>query len=446
MTASNIRTNSWRILFLLFLANLFNFFDRMIPSVVAEPMRKEWGLSDAQLGLAASAFTVVYAIAGLPLGRLADRISRKKILGMGLLCWSVLTGMTGLAWNFASFFLARLAVGVGEACYAPAATSLIGDLFPANKRSRAMGIFMLGLPIGVVLAFFGIGWIVKATGDWKMPFFIAAVPGVLLAMLLFFIREPARGASEPEGQVYRTIENPIRHILAKPTVWWIIVAGTGLNMAAYAANSFIVPLIQRYYHQPIQTAALAAGIILGLSGLIGLTVGATVADRLHRLGRRTRLLYGALSMLVSAVLIWIALSFEQQAFASFVALFSLGWLLQYNFYTCAYPAMQEIVPPNLRATAMAIFFAVLYLFGGAAGPVIVGALSDHAANAAMVQAGATTMTDAFKGIGLREAMIVIPVALTVAGIALVAAMFTFVTDAAQHLPAETLNPAEKSLA
>jgi len=189
--AGNQVANAWRVLILLFLANLFNFFDRVIPFIIAEPIRKEWGLSDFQIGLAGSAFTVVYAIAGLPLGRLADTGPRRQIMGWGLAAWSAFTGATGLAWNFVSFFFVRLLVGVGEASYGPAATSLIGDLFPSNKRSRAMGIFMLGLPIGLVLGFFTVGAMVKAYDSWRAPFFMAMVPGLALAIAMFFITWPS---------------------------------------------------------------------------------------------------------------------------------------------------------------------------------------------------------------------------------------------------------------
>lgn len=422
--------NAWRVLFLLFLANLFNFFDRVIPSVVAEPIRKEWGLNDVQLGLVVSAFTVVYAVAGLPLGRLADTSSRKKIMGWGLMAWSALTGATGAAWNYVSFFCVRLLVGVGEASYAPAAISMIGDLFPANKRSRAMGIFMLGLPIGLVLAFFTIGAMVNAFGSWRAPFFIAMVPGLLLALFMFFINEPQRGAAEDQQVSQEKIERPIRKILAIPTMWALIFAGIVLNMAAYAANGFMVPLIQRYFQLPIQTAAAATGVIVGVSGLIGLTLGAMLADKLHQVNERARLIYGALSMFGAAALTWFALKAGSGEFTMFVALFALGWLLQYNFYTCVYPAVQDVVEPRLRATAMAIFFAVLYVLGGAAGPIVVGALSDSAAQAAMAAAGATQMTDQLRGVGLHQAMLLIPIALLLTGIGLLVATRTFSADAA----------------
>ena len=112
-------TNAWRILFLLFLANLFNFFDRTIPAIIIEPIRMEWNLSDLQLGLIGTAFTIVYAIAGIPLGRMADTGARRKIMGWGLAVWSGLTAVNGLAWNFWSFLLIRMGVGIGEASYAP---------------------------------------------------------------------------------------------------------------------------------------------------------------------------------------------------------------------------------------------------------------------------------------------------------------------------------------
>jgi MFS family permease len=188
--------NKWKILILLFLANTMNFFDRTIPAVVIESIRLEYSLNDKQLGMLAAAFSLVYAIAGLYFGKLADRNSRKKIIGIGLIAWSGFTAMNALAWSYISFFMARVGVGVGEASYAPAANSLIGDLFPPQHRAKAIGIFMLGLPVGMVLAFFTVGGIAQAFNSWRAPFIVAAVPGLILAICFFFIREPARGASE----------------------------------------------------------------------------------------------------------------------------------------------------------------------------------------------------------------------------------------------------------
>ena len=422
--------NAWRVLILLFLANLLNYYDRVIPAIVAEPVRQEWGLSDFQIGLVFSAFTVVYAIAGLPLGRLGDTGSRKLIMGWGLVAWSAFTGATALAWSYLSFFGIRMFVGVGEASFAPAATSLIGDMFPPNKRSRAMGILTLGVPIGLVLAFFTVGPMVKAFGSWRAPFLIATVPGLLLVAAIFFIKEPVRGAAE-EGKVgEHKIDRPIRRVLRVPTLWWLTLAGIAFAMGSNAAGSFLVPLLQRYFELSLQTAAATTGVIVGLSGLVGLTLGGAVADRLHQINENARLTFGAVSMIVTAALTWGALTLGGTEIVLFTGLFAIGWLFQYNFYVCVYPAIHDVIEPRLRATAVAIFIAAAYILGGSGGPVAIGLLSDHYAHAAMVAAGASQMNEQFKAAGLHAAMVLVPAAMLAAGVALWLANRRFSSDAA----------------
>lgn len=422
-------SNAWRILFLLFLANLFNFFDRTIPAIIIEPIRLEWGLSDLQLGLVGTAFTIVYAMAGLPLGRMADTGARRKIMGWGLAAWSGLTALNGMAWNFWSFLLIRMGIGIGEASYAPAANSLIGDLFPAHKRARAMGIFMLGLPLGLLLAFFTIGAMVQAFDSWRAPFFIAAVPGLILAVFLFFIREPTRGAAESVQVSAAPVDKPLRKVLAIRTFWWLVLAGLAFNFASYACNSFMVPMLQRYFGLGLQNAAMATGVIVGVTGLFGLTLGGWLADKIHQRWAAGRLLFAAFSMLVACVCTAWALSAGRIDTAVFVGVFSIGWLFSYNFYTCVYTAIQDVVEPRLRATAMALFFAGLYLLGGGLGPLVVGWLSDRSAQAAMHTAGATEMTEVFKAVGLHDAMLLIPVALFLTLLALLQAARCFREDA-----------------
>ncbi len=306
-------SNAWRVLAVLFLANLFNFFDRAVPAIVLEPMRKEWSLSDLQLGIISAAFTVVYAVAGIPLGRLADTRSRKTIMGLGLIVWSGFTAAGAAAGGFVSFLLTRIGVGIGEASYAPAATALIGDLFPANKRSRAMGIFMLGLPLGLLLAFFTVGAMVKAFGSWRAPFVIAMIPGLVIALLMFTIREPERGAAETHASSEAPIANPIRKVLGIRTMWWIILAGIAANFAAYATNAFMVPLMQRFFGLPLEMAAVSTGVIVGLTGLVGLTAGGWVGDRMHERSDRGRLVLGAVSLLLAAIATWFALTTRRRS-------------------------------------------------------------------------------------------------------------------------------------
>ena len=411
MQPSTQASNAWRVLFLLFLANLFNFFDRTIPAIINEPIRLAWNLSDFQLGLIGTAFTIVYAIAGVPLGRMADTGARRTIMGWGLMAWSGLTAVNGFAWNFWSFLLIRMGIGVGEASYAPAANSLIGDLFPAHKRARAMGIFMLGLPLGLLLAFFTVGAMVQAFDSWRAPFFIAAVPGIVLALFMFFIREPQRGAAESVKISQAPIDKPLRRVLAIRTFWWLTLAGLTFNFATYACNAFMVPMLMRYFAVPLTEASIATGIIVGLTGLVGLTLGGWLADRIHERFERGRLLFAAVSMLIATLCTGYALLAGRIEVALFIAVFAVGWLFSYNFYTCVYTAIQDVIEPRLRATAMALFFAGLYLLGGGLGPVVVGLLSDHFAEAAMLAEGASALSEAHKAVGLHDAMYLIPASL-----------------------------------
>jgi MFS family permease len=366
-------------------------------------------------------------------------------MGWGIAVWSGFTAANAFAWSFGSFLVARMGVGVGEASYAPAASALIGDLFPAERRSRALGIFMLGLPMGLMLAFFTVGPLVAAFGDWRAPFVVAALPGLVLAGLMFLIREPERGASEKvrdpstgtasaaagAGAASATVAaaGPVRSVLGTRTILWLILSGITVNFAAYAGNGFLVPMIQRYFGLELTAAAVTTGFIVGVTGLVGLTAGGWVADAVYRRSERGRLVFGAGSLVAAAVATAAALASGRGSVALFAVLFGLGWLAQYSYYTSVYPAIQDVVEPRLRATAVALYFAGMYLLGGAFGPVVVGGLSDALARSAMTAAGATGMTDAFRAVGLHDAMFLIPVTLLLTALFVFLASRSFAADA-----------------
>jgi MFS family permease len=209
----------------------------------------------------------------------------------------------------------------------------------------------------------------------------------------------------------------------------LVLAGLAFNFSTYACNSFMVPMLQRYFLLPLQEAAMATGMIVGVTGLVGLTAGGWIADKLHQRFANGRLMFAALSMTVASLCTGYALHAGRIEIGVFVAVFSVGWLFSYNFYTCVYTAIQDVVQPRLRATAMALFFAGLYLLGGGLGPVVVGLLSDHFAHSAMYAAQVGEMTEAFKAVGLHDAMYLIPVALFFALVFLVRASKCFSRDA-----------------
>lgn len=420
----------WFALWVLFGINTMNFYDRMILSVVAEPIRKEWALSDSALGLLGTAFTLLYAFVGVPFGRMADTQPRKWILSAGCALWSVLTAVSGMAQSFWTLFVARLGVGVGEASCAPAANSLLGDLYPPKQRSRALSIFMLGLPVGMFLSFLISGLVASAYG-WRAAFYVALIPGLLLAALALWMPEPARGASEGRVDTAHRPGSPYLVVLGIPTLIWIIISGALHNFNMYAATSFMTAFLARYHTLDLKSAAFAASVIFGVSGIVGLLAGGWAADRFG--GKRTdgRLLLSAVTLAAAAPCVYLALRQPGGAVVPFVLLMGAGLAFVYVYYSSVYAAIQDVVEPSLRGTAMALYFFAMYVLGGSLGPLGTGMLSDYYAKQAMADAGATAMSESFKAIGLHHAMHAIPALCLVLAVVLYAASRTVGRDMAR---------------
>ena len=395
-------------LLVLFCINTINFYDRQILAAVVEPIRKEWGLNDAELGLLGTAFTLLYAAAGLPLGRLSDLWARTRLLGIGVAFWSVLTSASGFAWNYSALFMTRLGAGVGEATCAPASNSLIGDLYPPTQRARALSIFMLGLPIGLFLSYWLSGWIAQAHG-WRAAFFFPCVPGLVLAALSLKITEPQRGAADSGAKAgARRPGSPYWLVLGTPTMLWIIVSGALHNFNMYAINAFMTAFLSRYHHLALKQATFTSAVVLGAVGVIGLLGGGWASDRLGKARADGRLLVSALALLLATPCIYFALEQPPGAIPGFIILMGAGSMLGFIYYAGVYAAIQDVIEPALRGTAMAIYFFAMYVLGASFGPLITGMLSDRLARRAMAKAGATVMSEPFRAAGLHHAMYLIP--------------------------------------
>jgi len=405
----NKNPNAWFALILLSAINLTNFFDRLIIGAVAEPIRLEFLLSDTSLGLLATAFTLIYAVVGVPFGRLADRFSRKNIVGIGVFVWSLLTALSGFAQSYSQIFAIRLGVGVGEASFAPAATSLIGDLFPAEKRARAMSIFMLGLPVGIALSFFISGSVAKNYG-WRSAFFVAGIPGIILAFLCTFIKAPQLRTRISEST--ETVRSPYRTILSSKVMQWIIISGALHNFSLYALSSFITPYLMRYFELDIRNANIAAMIINGVLTLPGLLLGGYLGDIVRSKRKNGALLLIAMTSLASAPFFFIAVNAERTSMYLFLIAMGTGFMLMYFYYAIVYSTIQDIMPVDLRGTAMSIYFMAMYILGGALGPLSIGLLSDHFTRNAASVAGVVELTsvslEPFRAQGLRSAMYIVP--------------------------------------
>lgn len=426
MAAEN--KNARYALTVLFGINFMNFFDRQVAGALGEPIRIEFGLNDTQLGLLATLFTLVYAAVGVPIGRLTDNWSRTRLVALGVTFWSVLTAASGVAWNYTTFALSRIGVGIGEASCAPASQSLIGDFYPPERRAKAMATFMLGLPLGLFGAYMLAGIIGEAWG-WRAAFFVACVPGLILAVLALFIREPPRGATEAHAAASAVpVKSPYRTVLRIPTLWWVVLSGMLFNFNIYAINTFQTPFLQRFHGLGLRDANNLSAISLGLAGVVGLLLGGWLGDRLRKQFANGRLVLAGITMGLGAPCVYVALQQPAGSVAAFTLFMAASTAMGFVYYSTVYSAIQDVVEPRLRGTAVALYFFAMYVLGASFGATVMGAVSDYFANRAMLEAGAAEMAAPFRSAGLHSAMYIIPVLMLLCAASLLGAARTVGAD------------------
>jgi len=365
--------SAWVTLTVCSLLFMLNYMDRQVLSVVLEPMRKDLGLSDTQAGMLQSIFLLCIALFAFPVGALVDRWSRKKSIGLMALIWSVATFMTGLGKNFVGVILPRTFVGVGEAGFSSGGTAMITAAFPASFRSRAMGIFnafmALGIALGVVLG----GYLSANFGGWRTPFYFFAIPGVILGIIAFFLKDyktVEEGSSAGKG-----FWQNAAYVFKVPSMRWIFVGAGLTNFSNYAMLAWFPTLLIRTMKVGEDKAGLIMGIIV-VGSIIGTFLGGYLADLWYRRNIKGRVLVASWAALAALgfVVAGIFLLGIGQYMVAFIMLFiyaviSATWLPGINV------ASQEVVHPRNKAMAWGMAVLFMYLIG-APSPAIVGAISD----------------------------------------------------------------------
>jgi MFS family permease len=363
---NSLSSDQKRILLVLSLINLINYLDRQVVFPLFGHIKAEFHVSDFELGLLASVFMLVHSIASLPLGILADKMSRRLIIAAGVGFWSVMTFFSGFAASFKQLLGIRGAVGIGESAYGPAATAMISDNLPESFWSRAQGVFNGAMMIGGTLGAMIGGLAAFYLNDWRLAFFIVSPVGLLLAFWAYRL---------PDARVLKHHEPlNIKRLGNNKAFWWIIVSGIFATLASGAYITWGVEFISRYKGMNLRDAGLVLGIILMAAGLLGVALGGMIADHLHKKFTYGRSLTVAISLSLSAPFMYLGVSEGRQWL--FLVFFFIGTALFSVYHAPVTAVMHEVVPKNLRSSAFAVYVLIIHLIGDTLAPAIIGRLSD----------------------------------------------------------------------
>lgn len=374
-------------LFMLATIYVFNYIDRLVISILIEPIKLEFGISDTQVGLLSGvAFALFYTVFGFPAGRLSDRIGRKPVIALACIAWSGMTMLCGLATSFAMLLLFRIGVAVGEAGGTAPSVAMVSDLYPPEKRSRALSVFLMGPSLGAVFGLGLGGWIAQTYG-WRTAFIAIGAPGVLLGLLLWLtVRSPAAptrpvATNHPAKEDWRTT---LGQLLATPAFLLIVAAGTLAAVMGYAIGTWNPSFLIRSHGLTMQQAGLLVGLGGGICSTVGTLLCGSVTDRMVARDPGWQLVIPLIGCLVSVPLglafyLWpVGIAFHVGALPVPTAfLFYLAFSFTAIWWSVpCFGAISHLFPAYRLGQATAIFVMSMTLLGVGLGPIIVGSLSD----------------------------------------------------------------------
>jgi len=382
---------AWYAAVVLFLAYTVAFIDRAILSILVEPLRRDLSINDTQVGLLAGfAFVIFYVGLGVPLGLIADRWNRKWLITISIVFWSAMTAACGLARTFGQLFVARIGVGVGEAGLSPASYSLIADLFPSNRRGTPLGLYNTAIYLGSGLAMIIGGAVVARVGHtaalrvaligsvrpWQIVFFVVALPGLLVALLMATIREPVRHTATVSDE-RPSLGETIAHIRVRARLYLMHFLAFGF-LAAPSSILFlwVRPFLTRRFGIAPAEAGYWVGLLLIVCATTGMMLGSSVADTLQSRGIRD----GTIRVgLVASICLIGPLALLGALPTVHLALCDIGIILFFgaSAFGAAPAALQLVTPNRMRAVVSGLYLLTLNLVGATAAPAITGALTDY---------------------------------------------------------------------
>src|SRR5260221_1074265 len=371
----------------LLIINILNYADRYVLSAVLPQIKHEFNMTDFQGGLLISSFLIVYAVATLPIGVWADRGIRKNIIALCVGIWSVATTFAGFTRNLFQLFSMRSILGIGEAGYAPASLSLLGDFFSKTHRGRVLSYWSIGTLIGAAIGV-SLGGRVADTLGWRWAFYIVGIPGLIAALLAWRIKEPTRGVFDKEVQEVDEVDSMQEHgkigkgflsiarQLFKIPTYWVLLGALIFSFFTIGGTSFwLTTYLARDFGLSLTKAGSISGIVLVTSRMVVTVLGGWLADFMQRRRPEGRLFTCMLGFLIGAPLVLVALFIH--TLPLFITVFVVA-AISLNFCTGPLNAViQDIIAPNMRATAVGLALLLAHLLGDAATPTIIGLISDN---------------------------------------------------------------------
>ena len=391
-------TYAWYVACVLTTAHVISFLDRQVLALLVEPIKADLQISDTQMSLLLGlAFAIFYTFMAIPLGRLADRRSRRVIIAAGVTVWCMMTAACGLAKNYGQLFLARIGVGVGEATLTPSALSLLSDYFPRESRGRAVGFYNMGVSVGAGIAFIlggqVIGFVTNSppltlpiVGElfgWQSVFLVVGLPGLVIAVLMKTVREPERlgkmRIEDASGD--STDEVSLRVALGFLAARWKTYVGLALTVSGstilgYGFLSWLTAMYMRTWDWNVQQISLGLGVVLLIAGPIGVNGAGWIADRWFKRGHKNAhlkvMIYSAPLMLVSSALMPLMPTPELS-----LLLFAPHILGAAGITAAGGAALMLVTPNQLRGQTVAIYYFIISLAGLTLGPTSVALLTDY---------------------------------------------------------------------
>ncbi|HET8772276.1 MAG TPA: MFS transporter [Thermoanaerobaculia bacterium] len=350
--------------------NLFNYIDRWVVAAVVEPVKRDLGLTDTQMGIIGAGFIIVYAVTSPVFGKLGDVKARPPLIAIGVAIWSVATGLAGFARGFASLFVARSTVGVGEAAYGTIAPALLADQFPFNRRGRVMAVFFAAIPIGSAMGYVIGGW-ADASFGWRAAFWIAGFPGLLLSLLVLMVKDPPRGQHDEPATAPRAYGSLLKN---RPYV--LAVLGYAAYTFALGGLGFWMPaFLERERGMARTEATQVFGLIVMGTGFAGTFLGGWLGDKLLSRTKQSYLWVSGIATLLAAPLTFVALwSPSKPVYLTTVM------IAEVLVFMCTGPvnsAIVNAVSPLERATAVGISVLAMHFLGDIPSPALIGAISDR---------------------------------------------------------------------